>query len=279
MLKFRERFTTESTIYNKLKQLRYPLKRGYIKDIPLNIYQTWHATELPEHMAKCIQQIRRENPEFNYCMSNDAECRAFIEANYEADVLNAFDALIPGAYKADLWRYCVLYKQGGIYLDIKYQPMNGFRFITLTEKEHLVMDRDKTGIYNALMVCRPGNALLLRAIHQIVKNVEIRYYGNNPLDPTGPGLLARLITMDERRRMLDMKHQVFFDDFNYRTVLYKNHMIFHSYNGYIKEHDTNKKVAYYGDLWNRRQIYTNTSVKPTSSTPSNHPYLNPRINV
>jgi mannosyltransferase OCH1-like enzyme len=278
MLKFRERITTESTIYNKLKQIRYPLKRVYAKDIPLNIFQTWHSTEVPEQMAKCIQQIKHENPEFNYCLSNDAECRAFIEANYEADVLNAFDALIPGAYKADLWRYCILYKQGGIYLDIKYQPMNGFRFITLTEKEHLVLDRDKSGIYNALMVCRPGNALLLRAIHQIVKNVELRYYGKNALDPTGPCLLARLITMDERRRMLDMRHKVFFDDLNYRTIIYNNRMIFHSYNGYLGEHDINKKVGYYGDLWTRRQIYK-INVKPPSSTPSNRLNLNLRISV
>lgn len=278
MLKFRERLTTESSLYVKLKQLRYPLKPGYIKDIPLNIFQTWHTTELPEQMAKCIQQIRRENPEFNYCLSNDAECRAFIEANYESDVLEAFDALIPGAYKADLWRYCVLYKQGGIYLDIKYQPMNGFRFITLTEKEHLVLDRDKSGIYNALMVCRPGNELLIRAIRQIVTNVESKFYGKSSLDPTGPGLLARLITIDERRRMLDMKHQVFFDDFNYRTILYNNHLIFHSYNGYLGEHDNNKKVAYYGDLWTRKQIYK-ANVKPPSSTLSSHPYLNLRISV
>ena len=278
MLKFRERFTTESSLYNKLKQLRYPLKRAYVKDIPLNIFQTWHTTELPEQMAICIQQIQRENPEFKYCLSSDAECRAFIETNYEADVLNAFDRLIPGAYKADLWRYCVLYKEGGIYLDIKYQPMNGFRFITLTEKEHLVLDRDKNGIYNALMVCRPGNAFLLRAIHQIVANVKLNYYGANALDPTGPGLLAKLITMDERRRMLDMKHRVFFGDLNYRTVLYNNRIIFHSYNGYLGEHDTNKKVGYYGDLWRKRQIY-NISVKPPSFPPSNRPYLNLHISV
>jgi len=279
MLKFRERFNAESNFYNKLKQLRYPLKRSYVKDIPLNIFQTWHSTELPEQMAKCIQQIRHENPEFQYCLSNDAECRAFIVANYEADVVSAFDALIPGAYKADLWRYCVLYKQGGIYLDIKYQPMNGFRLITLTEKEHLVLDRDKTGIYNALMVCRPGNALLLRAIHQIVKNVETRFYGNSGLDPTGPGLLAKLINMDERRRMLDMRHFVFFDDFNYRTILYNNRMIFHSYYGYVKEHDANKKAGYYGDLWNSRNIYNVQTIKSPSSTPSTRPHLNLRISV
>ena len=35
------------------------------------------------------------------------------------DVLNAYDSLIPGAYKADLFRYLVLYREGGVYLDCK----------------------------------------------------------------------------------------------------------------------------------------------------------------
>ena len=267
MLKFREKNTTESSLYKKLQHIPYPLKRDYIKDIPLNIFQTWHTKELPEKMEQCIQRIKRENPEFSYCLSGDAECREFIKTNYDVDIVTAFDRLIPGAYKADLWRYCVLYKEGGIYLDIKYKPMNGFRLITLTEKEHLVLDRDNNDIYNALMVCRPGNALLWRAIQRIVKNVESNFYGISALDPTGPGLLAKLMTMDERRTTLDMKHRVFFDDFNYRTILYKNHMIFHNYEGYLEEHDNNKKVMYYGDLWKRRQIYE-------VSHPVSHPQLN-----
>lgn len=60
----------------------------------------------------------------------------------------------------------------GIYLDIKYQPINGFKFINLAEKEHWVLDCNKIGIYNALMVCKPGNNILLQAIKQIVENVK-----------------------------------------------------------------------------------------------------------
>ena len=60
-------------------------------------------------------------------------------------------------------------------MDIKYRPLNNFRFITMTEKEHWVLDADKNGVYNALMVCKPKNEILLKAINKIVENVKNKY--------------------------------------------------------------------------------------------------------
>ena len=168
----------------------YPLKQNYYPIIPLNIFQTWHTKNLPPLMANAVNKIRLLNPRFNHQLFDDNDCRVFIENNFPINVLNAYDSLIPGAYKADLWRYCILYKRGGIYLDIKYIPHNGFRFISLTEKEHLVLDIDGVNIYNALMVTKPNNETLLKAIYKIVSNVKNKYYGKSSLDPTGPGLLG-----------------------------------------------------------------------------------------
>ena len=33
-------------------------------------------------------------------------CRDFIQKHFNMETLWAFDKLKPGAYKADLWRYC-----------------------------------------------------------------------------------------------------------------------------------------------------------------------------
>ena len=54
-------------------------------------------------------------------------CREFIKNNFDLDILNAYDILKPGAFKADLWRCCILYIYGGIYLDIKYGCFAGFK--------------------------------------------------------------------------------------------------------------------------------------------------------
>jgi len=244
-------------VLNAIKQsisISYPTKSHYNNIIPLNIFQTWHSKQLPVMMFKNTEFIKQNNPAFNYMLFDDNDCREFIKTNFKNDVLNAFDTLIPGAYKADLWRYCVLYIRGGIYIDIKYTPMNHFKLISLTEKEHWVLDIDHNGVYNALIVAKPGNVILLHAINNIVENVKNRYYGNSCLDPTGPLLLAKLFSSDQKQAF-DMKH-TFYVSMKYRFILFNNYFVFKSYNEYLDEHAKHKKVPHYSVLWDQRKIYT-----------------------
>ena len=82
-------------------------------------------------MAKYVELLKEQNPEFEHYLYDDDDCRNFISKHFDEEVVEAFDLLIPGAYKSDLWRYCILYVTGGIYLDIKYKPIYGFKLIEL----------------------------------------------------------------------------------------------------------------------------------------------------
>lgn len=244
---------TELIVQQKLK-IPYPNKSTYNLVIPANIFQTWHTKDLPPLMKNAVQLIKHNNPKFNYELYDDNDCREFIKNNFNAYILFAYDNLIPGAYKADLWRYCVLYIKGGIYLDIKYQPANGFRFINLLEKEHWVLDADNTGgVYNALMVCKPKNKILLYAINQIVRNVRQKYYGNSCLDPTGPGLLGKYFN-NFQKSYFDMKH-IFLNFENGRFISFNNFIVFKTYNNYLNEFKNTQKVEHYSSLWLKREIY------------------------
>jgi len=78
---------------------------------------------LPPKMYDCVRDnliLNRVGEDCIHYLFNDSDCRAFIMREYPPDVLTAYDRLIPTAFKADLWRYCVLYKYGGMYLDVKY---------------------------------------------------------------------------------------------------------------------------------------------------------------
>jgi mannosyltransferase OCH1-like enzyme len=74
---------------------------------------------------------------FNYFFYNNEICDHFIKSNFDENVYKAYSILPMAVMKADLWRYCVLYIEGGIYLDIKFYCTNGFKLISLTEKEYL----------------------------------------------------------------------------------------------------------------------------------------------
>jgi len=231
----------------------YPVKEKYYPVIPLNIYQTWHTKDLPPLMKNAVNKIIYSNPGFNYQLFDDNDCRNFIKDNFDVNVLNAFDSLIPGAYKADLWRYCILYKNGGVYLDIKYAPFNGFRFISLMEKEHWVLDMDKNGIYNALIVCKPNNKILLKAINKVVDNVKNKFYGSNCLHPTGPIMLAEFFTQNDKNNF-DMYHDIYQSVEN-RFIFFNGYLVFKSYNEYLNEQGKYEKVSHYSGLWGSRNIY------------------------
>ena len=204
-------------------------------------------------MRERVETLKKQNPRFKHHLYDDNDCREFIKNNFKPDVLEAYDCLIPGAYKADLWRLCILFIYGGIYLDIKYKPLNGFKFINLTEKEHLVADVNNIDIYNALMVCLPKSEFLYKAFRKIVENVNNRFYGNNYLEPTGPAMLSQFISTNNE--IVDLKHEEWDNNPNYKIIYYNNIPILKSYIGHSTETQKFAKRKNYAVLWNERNIY------------------------
>ena len=257
--------------------------------IPLHIYQTWHTKKLPPKMRECVEKLKKDNPEFEHHLYDDDMCRKYIKQNYSKDVLDAFDKLVPGAYKADLWRYCILYKEGGIYLDIKFQCAKGFKLIKLTDKEYFVLDRPfakimnvaeelniinnlnyysdifsnidtnfwknkNMGIYNAFMVCKPKNPVLLECINKIVEHTKTNYYGHNPLYVTGPGLLGDIYFKNNFNKIQEFD---LFNSLGGNCILNRKRVILKHYNEYRSEQNTNNKTPYYHEAWKNKKIYNN----------------------
>ena len=234
---------------------QYPNKKSYDMTIPANIFQTWHSKKLPPKMYYTMKLIKQNNPNFKIFLFDDNDCRKFIQDNFDSYVLNAYDRLIPGAYKADLWRYCILYIHGGIYMDIKLKCINGFRLIELTENNHYVNDRlPPLSIYNALIACQPLSPLLWKAICRIVINVNKNFYGRSSLEPTGPIMLGKIILRNKLTPNIDLNH---YQDGGY--IIYKNRFIMSTE---YPEYNTERSNLYnsintkrYDTLWNERKIY------------------------
>jgi mannosyltransferase OCH1-like enzyme len=230
-------------------------KQYYNPIIPLKIFQTWHNKDLPPKMRERVELLKRQNPRFEHFLYDDNECRELIKNNFSNDILKAYDKLIPGAYKADLWRLCVLYLYGGIYMDIKFVCVNGFKLIELTERNHFVEDRIKPlSIYNGLLVCQQNHPFLMMAINKIVHNVKNNYYGSTPLEPTGPTMLGNLILNNKLKVNIDLIH---YKDGGF--IIYKNRFIISTE---YPEYNTERSSVYnsiktnrYNVLWDERKIY------------------------
>lgn len=241
--------------YKEIINEPYPFfKSHYNSIIPLSIFQTWYTKDLPPKMKERVELLKKQNPKFQHFLYDDKDCRDFIQKFFPLEVLKAYDNLVPGAYKADLWRLCVLYIYGGIYLDIKLVGVNGFKLIELTENEHFVLDRVPNGIFNSLMVCKKGNIFLLKSIHQIIKNCKMNYYGSTALSPTGPQMLGKVA--------LNYKIPINVDLIHHRKggyIIYKNRFIFSTeypeYNSERLKTYQSLNTERYDHLWNKRKIY------------------------
>jgi len=96
------------------------------------------------------------------------------------------------------------------------------------------------------MVCKKNNTILEKAIKSIVKNVKNKYYGTNPLSPTGPLLLKLFFSQSDIDKLV-MK-------FNEDSIFYNEKKILLTYNAY---RDEQKKYGtpHYNDLWHTKKIY------------------------
>jgi mannosyltransferase OCH1-like enzyme len=137
--------------------------------------------------------IIQQNSEYDVVFLNDVNARTFLKESFGARVLDAFDTLKCGAYKADLIRYCLLYKFGGIYSDLRQkflQPLNNFY---KSDDALVLVDDWGTGVQISFMIARRNQPVFRKAIEMIVDNVEQREYGRHFLDVTGPWLFKRAL--------------------------------------------------------------------------------------
>ena len=243
--------------YNLLNKC-YLLKSNYNSIIPLHLYTCWHTKDLPPLMRENFNYIVESNPLISFHLFDELDCREFIQKNFEEDVLQAYDGLIPCSYKSDLWRYCVLYINGGIYMDIKYRCKNNFKFISLTEKEHFVRDKNPSATYTALIVTLPNNTIMYNCIRKIVENVNNKCYTEDCLNVTGPGLLGTFFTQEEKN-VMEMNHDFSYLDNNINKfyIVKENTIILEFYENYREEQSKYQKNKHYGDLWREKNIYNN----------------------
>ena len=65
--------------------------------------------------------MESQNPDYTFCYYDDAQMLKWVQDNCDLEVHKAFNSINKkyGVIKADLFRYLIMHKVGGIYLDIK----------------------------------------------------------------------------------------------------------------------------------------------------------------
>jgi hypothetical protein len=166
--------------------------------IPRNIFQTWKSKNISEGFRFLTNSWRDNNPNYAYFLFDDNDCEEFIQKHFDKNVYNAYCRIIPGAFKADLWRYCVLYIYGGIYVDMDTICLNkiddflngDIEFMTPIDLNNCPY-YGKYNLFNCFIASIPGHPILMDCVRRIVYNVENNIIPFSNLDFSGPGILGK----------------------------------------------------------------------------------------
>lgn len=155
------------------------------------------VAQYPPYIQHCINTIQHLFSGARHAIYDDKKLADFISKNFNKSVSAAYQRLIPNAYKADLGRYCLLYKLGGWYFDIAIKPLRSIEF---SSEVDLVAFRDvglisetPYSLSNGLIYAKSNNSVFDAAIELVVKNCELGLYGVNALCPTGPNLFGQAV--------------------------------------------------------------------------------------
>ena len=159
--------------------------------IPKRIAQSMETTltELDRYRfsAKLWQDM---NPEYQYFFFDALDCKQMIQDYFPEDVLKAYDILLPGAYKCDLWRLCFLYLYGGVYVDCQTMPHKPLREILKPDTLFCsAVDREDFALWQGFLCSAPRHPILRIGIEDIVANV-LNKRQLHILEFTGPHALG-----------------------------------------------------------------------------------------
>jgi mannosyltransferase OCH1-like enzyme len=180
--------TLEDVDYKKQllanKNIPDNVKSLTLNGVPAVIYQTSETKRVTNTIKSIIDENLKNNSEFDYYFYDDDDCLEFIEDNFDEDVVYAYKQLIPGAYKADLWRYCILYINGGFYADIDTLCLDSIDKILDKHVEFVsVIDLNATvsegnhNLSNGFIGSIPKHPILFKCIMQIVNHVQNNIIG------------------------------------------------------------------------------------------------------
>ncbi len=94
---------------------------------------------LPLALAIEVRRFRRLNRDYSFSFFDDQQMEAYMDANYSGHpILKVFKEVRMPVLKADIWRYCLLFREGGIYSDIKSTLTVPFREILAGDPSELI---------------------------------------------------------------------------------------------------------------------------------------------
>ena len=149
--------------------------------IPKIVHKTGHYESekaFPASLKETFEKNKKMNPDYEFRYYNDTDSEKIILYQFGPGGLNAYKNVIPGAFRADIFRFCVIYLFGGIYSDLAQEflvPLNEF---IDHENDDLILSQ--CFFYPLIEVnffaAKPNHSYIYDVLQQQMQNIKSRKY-------------------------------------------------------------------------------------------------------
>jgi mannosyltransferase OCH1-like enzyme len=166
--------------------------------IPRVIWQTnfTNKVTLPVYLNYLFN--RWISPTYEYRFVSTEERANFIKSNFPKEIFDCYLKLQIGAAQADFWRVLMLYKYGGVYLDIDAFTITSLDNIVKPEDMEVYIMTKNEGLSNFFIASAPNNPNLEKIINKIKQNISERS-SKNVFYLTGPGVFNTILDIKKVR--------------------------------------------------------------------------------
>ena len=232
--------------------------------IPKHIFKTGPLPQTHPLVFPVLAAVSRKNPDVRVRYFNDSESANYIASRCGARARKAHDTLLSGSLRADIFRYCALWADGGIYGDLSQRYKVPLHELVDFRRDKLVLVRDKprhvqypgiTPVQINFMAAVPQHPLMKLALDAAVSNVETRFYGKSSLEPTGPFLMGKLISPGGAGAHYPFKMELEDTGNSLADMRTGRSLVIKKLGGDRKAHARIGNTPRYVDLWQRRELY------------------------
>ncbi|MFC1841572.1 glycosyltransferase family 32 protein [Candidatus Dependentiae bacterium] len=137
--------------------------------IPKTIHQVWLGGPLPERYNMLIKTWIEKHPDWQYRLWTDEDAAEFDMVNREI-----FENSTNYAEKADIFRYEILYKFGGLYVDIDFECYEPFDIFNENYEFYTGLSPVTHSIYlaNGLIGSVPGHPIIEYCVKEMKGHVK-----------------------------------------------------------------------------------------------------------
>lgn len=159
------------------------------------MHMIWLGGELPPVLKRFTESWKDHHPSWTFVMWTDATLpelknRSFIE-NAERFVPEAN----VGQFKADILRYEILERFGGVYVDTDFECLKPIDALLDGVEAFAAWEKQDVWVNNAILGCVPHAPFIKRCVQGLAWSIASNK-GSRPNVSTGPQYLTRLFRED-----------------------------------------------------------------------------------